>query len=286
MLEDTIYDGLERGAKTPTRPGFDETSAAAATIIPTTGQEAAIDLRGVAKRFGNTLVLDGIDLTLPAGSRLGVVGPSGGGKSTLLAIIAGLQEPDAGSLSVAGGRTARERLARAALMPQRDLLLPWRTALDNACLALENRGVARKEARRRAHPLFERFGLGQFEDRRPAELSGGMRQRIAFLRTLMADKDILLLDEPFGALDTITRGQMQEWLLGALNQEPRTVVLVTHDVEEALLLTDRVVVLSTRPGRIIRHFDVSIPQLSSRRETVTTPEFVALRETALEALEA
>jgi len=133
-------------------------------------------------------------------------------------------------------------------MPQRDCLLPWRTALDNACLALENTGVPRTEARRRAAPLFARLGLAGAELLRPARLSSGMRQRVAFLRTLLAGKETLLLDEPFGALDAITRAELQEWLAAALVGEPRTVLLVTHDVEEALLLCERVVVPGRRTG--------------------------------------
>jgi len=170
-------------------------------------------------------------------------------------------------------------------MPQRDLLLPWRTAIDNAAIAVENRGVNKKDARDRTRPLFERFGLAQFEERTPAELSGGMRQRVAFLRTLMAEKDILLLDEPFAALDSITRSGMQEWLLTALHQEPRTVVLVTHDVDEALLLTQRVMVMSARPGRVVRTLETDFPRDRSRREIVTSSEFTSLKESALEALE-
>jgi NitT/TauT family transport system ATP-binding protein len=202
-----------------------------------------------------------------------------------LSDIAGLLQPDEGTISIGAASAPRERLARCALMPQKDLLVPWRTALDNACLALENRGISRKLARERARPLFERFGLGQFEERTPAELSGGMRQRVAFLRTLMAEKDVLLLDEPFAALDSITRAGMQEWLLGALEQEPKTALLVTHDVEEALLLTDQAVVFSARPGRIVRRLDTNFPRHVPRREIVTSPEFVALKEQALEALE-
>ncbi len=171
------------------------------------------------------------------------------------------------------------------MMPQRDLLLPWRTALDNASIALENRGLRRREARERTRPLFERFGLAKFEELRPAQLSGGMRQRVSFIRTLMAEKDILLLDEPFGALDSITRAQMQEWLLHAMEDVPRTVLLVTHDVEEALLLADRVVVLSAHPGRVVRVVDSRLSLSGPRREIVTDPEFVKLRELALEALE-
>ncbi len=170
-------------------------------------------------------------------------------------------------------------------MPQKDLLLPWRSALDNAALALENRGVSKQAARSRAQPLFERFGLGEFESHSPAQLSGGMRQRVAFLRTLMADKEILLLDEPFAALDSITRAQMQEWLLGALGSVPRTVVLVTHDVDEALLLTHKVIVLSARPGRIMVTLDTNFPANVPRREIVTSPEFANLKQQALEALE-
>jgi NitT/TauT family transport system ATP-binding protein len=165
-------------------------------------------------------------------------------------------------------------------MPQRDLLLPWRTALANAALALECQGVPRSEARRRAEPLFERFGLAEFEEARPAELSGGMRQRVAFLRTLLPGRHVLLLDEPFGSLDSITRASMQRWLADALSQEPRTVVLVTHDVDEAVFLADRVVVLSPRPGRVVADIEVD---LAGPRD-VTSPEFGAMKRRALEAL--
>ena len=245
----------------------------------------ALELRGLRVELGDVLALDGIGLTVPMHARIGVVGPSGSGKTTLLSLIAGLVEPTSGEVSVGGATEPRERLARCALMPQKDLLLPWRTALDNACLALENRGVSRKAARSRARPLFERFGLSTFESKRPFQLSGGMRQRVAFLRTLLAEKDVLLLDEPFGALDSITRGQMQEWLAAALDEEPRTVLLVTHDVDEALLLCQRIVVLSPRPGRIVRELELSYPRHGTRRETVTSSEFSALKEQALEALE-
>jgi NitT/TauT family transport system ATP-binding protein len=165
-------------------------------------------------------------------------------------------------------------------MPQRDLLLPWRDALANAALALEAQGVRRSEARTRAHPLFERFGLAEFEEARPAELSGGMRQRVAFLRTLLPGRPVLLLDEPFGALDSITRVAMQRWLADALAQEPRTVVLVTHDVDEAIFLADRVVVLSPRPGSVVAEIAVELP----RPREVTSSEFTAVKRRALEAL--
>jgi ABC-type nitrate/sulfonate/bicarbonate transport system ATPase subunit len=249
-----------------------------------TASAVAIEIREVGKAFGEVAALAGINLCVWQHARVGIVGPSGGGKTTLLRIVAGLLESDTGLVRVEGVATARQRLARCALMPQRDLLLPWRTALDNAAIALENRGASRAEARGRTRPLFERFGLASFEEARPAELSGGMRQRVSFLRTLMADKDILLLDEPFGSLDSITRAQMQEWLVQAMALVPRTVLLVTHDVEEALLLSQRVVVLSPRPGRVVRIIEADHGFEGSRREIITSPGFVSLKQQALEAL--
>ncbi len=236
----------------------------------------------VVRVLGGKRVLDGVELHVPARGRVGIVGRSGAGKSTLLSLIAGLDEPNAGTIAVGGATLARERLARCALMPQRDCLLPWRTAIDNAGLALENRGLSRREARLRAAPLFARFGLAGAELLRPVKLSGGMRQRVAFLRTLLADKPVLLLDEPFGALDAISRAELQEWLLAALAAEPRTVMLVTHDVEEALLLCERVVVLAA--GRVTAAFDVEVVRDAPRREIVTSSAFIELREQALEAI--
>ncbi len=165
-------------------------------------------------------------------------------------------------------------------MPQRDLLLPWLSAIDNAGLALRVHGVARPLARDQVAPWFERFGLGGFEEARPYELSGGMRQRVAFLRTLLAGKPVLALDEPFAALDAITRAEMQGWLARALEAEPRTVVLVTHDVEEAVLLGDRVVVLSPRPGRLVADLAVGVGRPRRRTDAAV----VELRAKALEAL--
>ena len=247
-----------------------------------------VAVQGVSRRYrsrrGEVLALAGVDLAVARGEVLAVVGPSGCGKSTLLELVAGLQEPDAGSVEAAGASSAPERLRSCALMPQRDLLLPWRDALANAALALEAQGHRRADARRRAAPLFERFGLGEFRRALPAELSGGMRQRVAFLRTLLAGRPVLLLDEPFAALDSITRASMQEWLADALAAEPRTVLLVTHDVEEALFLADRVAVLSPRPGRVVAELDVDLPRPRERRETVTDPAFAQLRARALEAL--
>jgi ABC-type nitrate/sulfonate/bicarbonate transport system ATPase subunit len=221
-------------------------------------------------RRGEVVALRDMSLRAAPGEIVAVVGASGCGKSTLLELICGLQRPDA-------GRVASDP---AVLMPQRDLLLPWLAALDNAALALRVRGLGREAARAQAQPWFERFGLAGFEHARSAELSGGMRQRVAFVRTLLAGKPVLALDEPFAALDALTRQEMQGWLSHALSEESRTVVLVTHDVEEAIVLGDRVVVMSPRPGRAVADLPVELPRPRRR----TDPAVIALREQALEAL--
>ena len=252
-------------------------------LEPIVQQAGGVAARQVVRVLGGRRVLAELTLDVPANGRVGIVGRTGSGKSTLLALVAGLDEPDGGTITVDAATDARGRLERCALMPQRDCLLPWRTALDNACLALENAGVPRREARARTLPLFERLGLAGAEQLRPAKLSGGMRQRVAFARTLLAGKPVLLLDEPFGALDAITRAELQEWLAGVLAETPRTVLLVTHDVEEALLLCDRVLVLAD--GRVAAELDVDVSRDGPRREVVTSPAFVDLRERALEAIE-
>ncbi len=219
---------------------------------------------------GRVEALAGMSLHAAGGEIVTVVGPSGCGKSTLLELICGLQAPDGGTVDA----------DPAVLMPQRDLLLPWLSALDNAGLALRARGAARAQARAAAAPWFERLGLSGFERARPAELSGGMRQRVSFVRSLLAGKPVLALDEPFASLDAITRAEMQGWLAHALESDPRTVVLVTHDVEEAVILGDRVVVMSPRPGRAVAEIPVGLPRPRRR----TDSDVVALREQALQAL--
>jgi NitT/TauT family transport system ATP-binding protein len=249
------------------------------------GSAAHLVCKGVDKRFGDVQALDGIGFSIPKEGRIALLGPSGSGKSTLLMMIAGLAEPSAGEISIAGDVDRSGRLRHCALMPQKDLLFPWRTARDNVALPLENLGLRKKEARARVEPLFERAGLSGFERHRPYELSGGMRQRVSFLRTLVAEKDVLLLDEPFGALDSLTRAEMQAWLLSVVRDASRTMVLVTHDVEEALLLADKVVVLSARPGRVVAELRTDFAYAGNRRETVSSPEFVRLKDEAMEALE-
>jgi NitT/TauT family transport system ATP-binding protein len=240
-----------------------------------TGTSDGINLSDVHRAYrdrrGTSVpALAGVCMHADHGELLAVVGPSGCGKTTLMELICGLQAPDRGLVEC----------APAALMPQRDLLLPWLSAVDNAALALRIAGRPREQARGRAAELFAELGLQGFERAQPHELSGGMRQRVAFLRTLLSGKPVLCLDEPFGALDAITRAEMQAWLGRALQREPRTVVLVTHDVEEAVVLADRVAVLSPRPGQVRAEIEVDVPHPRSR----TDPAVIALREQALVAL--
>jgi NitT/TauT family transport system ATP-binding protein len=236
----------------------------------TTGVQVELVSRTFASKRGPVQALSEMSLHAAPHEIVAVVGPSGCGKSTLLELICGLQQPDGGTV----------RSAPAALMPQRDLLLPWLGALDNATLALRARGLDRDAARARARPWLERFGLERFEDTRPAELSGGMRQRVSFLRSLLAGKPVLALDEPFASLDAITRAEMQGWLGEVLGAEPRTVVLVTHDVEEAVVLADRVVVMSARPGHAVAEIEVALARPRRR----TDPEVTVLRERVYRAL--
>jgi ABC-type nitrate/sulfonate/bicarbonate transport system ATPase subunit len=278
--------GQERGVRQDTKmPTAEARDFVAGPSSPASeNQLVPVSVRGLRHSYGDLRTIERLDLEIPAHGVLGLVGPSGCGKSTLLELISGLQEAELGEVEIGGALDPEARLARCAYMPQRDLLLPWLSAIDNAALALRNRGLRRDRARRETQGLFERFGLAGFERAKPAELSGGMRQRVAFLRTLVAGKPVLALDEPFASLDAITRAEMQEWLAGALATDPRTVVLVTHDVEEALYLCDRVAVLSARPARVVDELGAPAPRARDRDGAVTDPEFVAARERALHAL--
>ncbi|HEY0814043.1 MAG TPA: ABC transporter ATP-binding protein [Pseudonocardia sp.] len=213
----------------------------------------------VSKSYPGLPVLDGIAFDVAPGEFVSVIGPSGCGKSTLFDVIAGLERPDAGRVLIEGA-DATGQVNHVAYMPQRDLLFPWRSVLDNTALGLEVAGVRRRVARARARALFSPFGLAGFEDARPDELSGGMRQRAALLRTVVQDRPLLLLDEPFGALDSLTRSDMQAWLADVWARYGWTVLLVTHDIREAVYLSDRVVVLTPRPARVRAEVGIELPR--------------------------
>ena len=253
----------------------------------------AIELHAVTQRFGDVVALEDASLVVRDGAFVSLVGPSGCGKSTLLRILAGLLVPTSGSARVHGVSTIGQP-GKVGYMPQRDLLLPWRRALDNACIGGDVAGRDRRATRAQASELFGRFGLAGFEGAWPSQLSGGMRQRLALLRTYLIGSDVLLLDEPFGALDAITRRELHGWLQGlwldhvgsATAGTARTSALfVTHDVEEALFLSDEVHVMSSRPGRIVD--TVAVPSPRPRDPgIVTRPGFVALKARLLDALDA
>jgi len=236
-------------------------------------------------------VLDEVDFHAEEGEFVAIIGPSGCGKSTLLNIIAGLDEPTAGALSLGGAAQngpdgsggSGGRLGSVGYMQQKDLLMPWRSVLDNAALGLEIRGVPKREAVARAREHLPRFGLDGFEGAYPHELSGGMRQRAAFLRTALADQQVFLLDEPFGALDALNRAQIHEWLTGLWESMRKTIVLVTHDVDEAIFLSDRVYVMTARPGTMKIVLPVNLPRPRSV-DALASAEFMRLKAALLNAI--
>lgn len=226
--------------------------------------------------------VEGVNLAVNAAEFLTIVGPSGCGKSTLLNIIAGLEEPTAGSILV-DGVSVSDRQRYFGYMFQKDLLFPWRRVRDNVAIGLEVLGTPRNEARARALDILRRFDLDAFAEKYPSQLSGGMRQRVALMRTLLCDREILLLDEPFGALEALTRSIMQEWLLGIWEKDHRTVIFITHDIEEAIFLSDRILTMSARPGRIKGELTIDLPR--PRDHTiVTTPRFTEFKRAVLDQI--
>ncbi len=226
--------------------------------------------------------LNGVSLAVKKGEFVSVIGPSGCGKSTLFNIISGLERPDKGCILLDGKDITGEK-GHISYMLQKDLLLPWRTVLDNCILGPELQGIPKKEAYRLALPLLKEFNLSDFASSYPAQLSGGMRQRVAFLRTVLAKKELLLLDEPFGALDAYTKSEMQDWLSGIWSKYRETVIFITHDVEEAIFLSDRVYVFSKRPALVKAEITVGLPRPRSRGE-ITSTAFVKLKKEMLSAL--
>ncbi|MGC8873321.1 MAG: ABC transporter ATP-binding protein [Chloroflexia bacterium] len=242
-------------------------------------------LQGIRKafwgRWGHLPTLERIDLVAFPGEFVSIIGPSGCGKSTLFNIVCGLEPADEGRVLL-DDQDVTGKVGLFAYMPQRDLLLPWRNVLDNVVLGPEIAGVPREKAYEEARQLLPLFGLQGFERNLPSTLSGGMRQRAALLRTFLCHRDVLLLDEPFGALDALTRAEMQSWLLDVWERFRHTILFVTHDVEEAVFLSDRVYVLTPRPATVSLELPIGLSR-PRRRDVVTSPAFIALKRRLLAA---
>jgi len=247
---------------------------------------ATVELRGVDKTFrsrrGEVPVLRDVDFSARAGEFVSVIGPSGCGKSTLFKLIAGLDRADAGTLTV-NDKPLDPKDHPVAFMPQKDLLFPWRSVVRNVVLPLQIAGVGKAEARARADRLFPLFGLEGFEDTYPFALSGGMRQRAALMRTVIQERPLMLLDEPFGALDSLTRTDMQEFLLDVWDEFGHTIVFITHDIREAIYLSDRIYVMTARPARVRMEITVDLGR-PRPLDVIATPRFAELEAQLLHAL--
>lgn len=245
-----------------------------------------LSVQGITKQFdagGNSLTaVQDVSFDIPQGAFVSILGPSGCGKSTLFNMIAGLLLPTAGDVRL-DGRSVIGQSGQVGYMLQKDLLLPWRSIEDNIILGQSLRGVSKSKARAAAAPLIDRCGLAQFEKKKPHQLSGGMRQRAALLRTLLTGKDVLLLDEPFGALDAITRLQLQMTLISIWQETRKTILFVTHDVEEALLLSDEIIVLTERPGRVRARLSVDLPR-PRNADMLAMPELMSLKARLMKLL--
>ena len=252
--------------------------------MSTVNKDALLTVSGVRFDYEDIPVLDNVDLSVNRGEFVALVGPSGCGKSTLLNLISGLLSPSKGTVSANGIFDSSGRLGNVSYMQQRDLLLPWRTIAENCQLGMELRSISGDVSKVRVQELAKSFGLSDVLNYMPWQLSGGMRQRAALMRTILLDNHVLLLDEPFGALDAITRSALQKWLLSVLVRNDKAVLLVTHDVEEAILLADRVMIMASEPGRIIAEVDVRLSE-SSIESSFTSPAFVELRKGILTLLE-
>jgi ABC-type nitrate/sulfonate/bicarbonate transport system ATPase subunit len=252
-----------------------------------TVEVTALKARGVSRTYHDgartVQALENTDIDIPDGKFVSIVGPSACGKSTLLNLFCGLDEPDGGTIETPALGNGK-LLGRVGYMPQQDLLMPWRTVTENASVGLECLGSSREEARQRAREHMPRFGLKGFEHSYPGQLSGGMRQRVALLRTFLCGRKINLLDEPFGKLDAITRASMQAWLLDYWQDNRCTIVFVTHDIDEALFLSDVVNLMSPRPGRITLSLAVDLPRPRHYGDVVISAHFNELKARLLEDL--
>ncbi|WP_083180469.1 ABC transporter ATP-binding protein [Paenibacillus yonginensis] len=269
-----------------TAGGAAGTTAAGSNTSGTTGPQTVLEVTGLSKTYREgksaVQVLDNINLTVAEGEFVSIVGPSGSGKSTLFHLIGGLTQPDAGRIALRGREITGER-GHIAYVPQQPALFPWRTTLDNVALGLEVAGTPLREARAQTREWLAKAGLAGYEEAYPHMLSGGMQQRAAFLRGLLSPQELMALDEPFSALDALTRSDMQHWLLELWEKNRRSVLFITHSIEEALLLSDRIVLLSGRPARVLHELTVPFPR-PRQAEMAEEPEFLRLRREMTELM--
>lgn len=249
--------------------------------------DAVVEFRNVAFSYRNNKnqkipMIENLSFRIYDGEFVSILGPSGSGKSTIFRLITGLEKPLKGEI-ILNGKRMENRLGEVGYMPQQDLLMPWRTIMENAVLPLEIKGVQRAEAKKRVRELLNDFGLAGVENKWPSDLSGGMRQRVSFLRTVLSGSNILLLDEPFSALDAITRLSMQEWLLAQWEKRKKTILFITHDVDEALFLSDRIFVLEKPPFTTVQEVNVPLERPRSLRD-LTQAEVVQLKESLIDEL--
>ena len=242
-----------------------------------------VSLKDVNYSLDSLEILRNIDLSVNSREIVSIIGPSGCGKSSVLNLISGLQCPDSGQIKIEGKSDQADRLNMISYMQQKDLLLPWRTVLDNVILGLEIQGIPKKESRKIAMEQMEKFGLLGFENKYPFTLSGGMKQRAAFLRTILMDRPILLLDEPFSALDALNRMQMQEWVIKLFDGLDKTVIFVTHDIDEAIFLSDRIYVMSSSPGEFISIENIKLSRPRSR-EIMFSSDVLSIKNRLLNQL--
>lgn len=239
-------------------------------------------VESIKKNFNSTSVIEDVSFYVKENEFVSLLGPSGSGKSTIFNIISGLLNPDSGKVII-NEDDYTGKTGHVSYMYQKDLLLPWKRIIDNAAMPLVLKGEKKDTSREKVSKYFKTFGLEGFEEKYPHQLSGGMKQRAALLRTYMFSKDIMLLDEPFGALDAITRSKMHFWLLDVIKKLNSTVLFITHDIEEAIFLSDRIYILSDKPARIKEEVEVKLENRTSK-DIVTTKEFNDIKRRILNAL--
>jgi putative hydroxymethylpyrimidine transport system ATP-binding protein len=239
-----------------------------------------LEIEKLSKKYGDIEVIKDLNLHIKKGEFISIVGPSGCGKSTLFKIITGLLTEYTGKVWIEGNIIKNKVIS---YLPQKDLLLPWKTLYENATIPLEISGIRKEQWKEIITPLMEEFGLSGFEDRYPHELSGGMRQRGGLLRSFLIDSDLMLLDEPFGALDALTRSSMQEWLLKIWNKYNHSILFITHDIDEAIYLSDRVYIMSARPGKLLDELDIKFPR-PRKKNIILSQDFLEYKGKILEKL--